>query len=58
METVHTLSVTLLLIGTGSLVAAIVIAIITYERRKKAVLRMRQMLEAAIDGTFTEDTYD
>lgn len=58
METANTLSVIMLLIGTGSLVAAIVIAIITYYGRKRALLRMRQMLEAAIDGTFTESVYD
>lgn len=58
METANTLSIILLMIGTLSLAAAIVLAVITYYKRKKAVLRMRQMLDAAIDGTFTESKFD
>lgn len=58
METANTLSIVLLMIGTLSLAAAIVLAVITYYKRKKAVLRMRQMLDAAIDGTFTESKFD
>lgn len=58
METANTLSIVLLTIGTLSLAAAIVLAVITYYKRKKAVLRMRQMLDAAIDGTFTESKFD
>lgn len=58
METANTLSVVLLIIGILSLVAAVVLAVITYCRRKKMLLRMRQMLDAAIEGTFTERTYD
>lgn len=58
METANNLSIVLLMIGTLSLAAAIVLAVITHYKRKKAVLRMRQMLDAAIDGTFTESKYD
>lgn len=58
METANTLSIVLLMIGTLSLAAAIVLAVITHYKRKKVVLRMRQMLDAAIDGTFTESKYD
>lgn len=58
METANNLSIVLLMIGTLSLAAAIVLAVITHYKRKKAVLRMRQMLDAAIDGTFTESKFD
>lgn len=58
MKTANNLSIVLLMIGTLSLAAAIVLAVITHYKRKKAVLRMRQMLDAAIDGTFTESKYD
>lgn len=58
METANNLSIVLLMIGTLSLAAAIVLAAITHYKRKKAVLRMRQMLDAAIDGTFTESKFD
>lgn len=58
METANTLSVVLLMIGSLSLLAAIILTVITYYKRKRTLLRIRQMLDAAIDGTFTESKYD
>lgn len=58
METASTISIILFITGILSLAAAIAITVMTYDRRKRMVLRIRQMLDAAIDGTFTESRYD
>lgn len=58
MEGINTVSIILFMAGLISLLGAIVLAIVTYCRKRAAILRMRQMLDAAIDGTFIENAYD
>lgn len=58
METFHTISVFFFLAGILSLLGAVLLTIVTLYRRKAAFQRMRQMLDAAIDGSFTESTFD
>lgn len=58
MKDLNTVSVILFAAGIFSLLCAIVLTMIVYHRRRAAVLRMRQMLDAAIEGTFTETVYD
>lgn len=58
METFHTISVFLFLVGIFSLLGAMVLTIVTLYKRKMALQRMRQMLDAAIDGSFAESAYD
>lgn len=58
MGTFHTISVFFFLVGILSLLGAVVLTIVTLYRRKAALQRMRQMLDAAIDGSFTESTFD
>ena len=58
MEIFHTISVLFFLAGILSLLGAATLTIVTLYRRKIALQRMRQMLDAAIDGSFTENTFD
>lgn len=58
MDAANTIPFIFMAVGILSLAAAIVIAVMTYYRRKKALLRMRQMLDAAINGTFTANSFD
>ncbi len=58
MEGINTVSIILFTAGLVSLFGAIVLAIVTHYRKRAAILRMRQMLDAAIDGTFIENVYD
>ncbi len=58
MEGINTVSIILFTAGLVSLFGAIVLAIVIHYRKRAAILRMRQMLDAAIDGTFIENVYD
>lgn len=58
MEAFNTTSVILFAVGLFSLFSAIVLAVVTHYRKKAMILRIRKMLDAAIDGTFTESIYN
>lgn len=58
MEALNTLSVVFFVVGILSLLGAVSLTIVTLYKRKAALQRMRQMLDAAIDGSFTESTFD
>ncbi len=58
MEMFHTISVFFFLAGILSLLGAILLTIVTLYKRKMALQRMRQMLDAAIDGSFAESTFE